>query len=482
MSILQRNYHWTDLEVAINPDRTRRRQRRIKNWINFRRPDSNDINKLLSFEETDNNEQPTQQSAPDHWMGNYDFKYQLLNQPLQVFLGDSTTPRNTALWGMRRANNPNAWVNFKAVGVNNDVAMEVFGSQKAVRWQSLWTNSTLWLQASANKVIKQIRLSAPGHPVSFKFVMRIPDGYSYEIANDTILIKDENGTTQLRARPPYGWDSSTVALSDDGAQNIRVTLTETTPVTVGNKSFPAFLITPNADDLASAVYPVFIDPDTTIGGGSVWDAYGRNDQNQINFGGRDRLQAGTQISLGRQHNAFLKIETSDLPEIANVVNTFRYDGYRYNARAGAVDDANPIYVNRILIDWVEGTATASSQAGSVCWLSAKLGSVNWTGGGCTSAGNDYATSVVQDEFYTLATYDDKELVQIPLTGDGLNWPKGWKDGDYNNYGMVWRKPYVAANEGQNLCTSEHAESQYYPSYFIEYDESASNAIFFGSNF
>jgi hypothetical protein len=254
---ISRNYHWTDLELGVNPDRSRRRSRRIKNWENFRRPDSNNINNLLSFEPTQDADEPVEASAPDHWMGNYDFKYQLLNQPLQVFLGDSTTPRNTALWGVRRADNTRAWVNFKAAGgINNDVPMEVF-FQKAVRWQNLWTNSTLWLQATRHKIEKTIRLSDPGHPQAFKFIMRIPDGYSYEINNNQIFIKDENGTTQIRTNPPYGFDSSTVTIEP---QDVRVTLVETDPVTVGNKSFPAFLLTPNADDLSSAVYPVFVDP------------------------------------------------------------------------------------------------------------------------------------------------------------------------------------------------------------------------------
>lgn len=486
---IRRNYHWTDLEVGVNPDRTRNYQRAIKNWINFRRPDSNNINKLLAFESADNNAQPTQVSAPDHWTGNYDFQYQLLNQPLQIFLGDSTTPQNTALWGMRRADNPRAWVNFKAIGgINSGVPMEVFGPQRAVRWQNLWNNSTLWLRASRQKVAKQIRLSSPGHPASFKFAMRIPVGYSYEVIDNQILIKDENGEIQLRTSPPHGWDSATVGFNPDGSQHIRATLIETNSVTIGNKTFPAFLIIPNADDLTSAVYPVFIDPDITIvgqqgyGHDAIDDTFISSAWQNYNYGKRGYLSNTWKPGTSQRVSSVIRVWTSELPE-ALVITTFQLDAGYYQDRSSAVATMR---ARRILDKaWEPGLYSHLVRAGVACWTAAKLYSVNWTTPGCEGNGTDYATPIVEDTFETKATVTNYELWSLSFTGDGLDWPRGWKDGDYDNNGIVITTDTDGASDALWYVGSTQDSFGRDPRFYIEYSNTATSpsaAIFFGSNF
>jgi hypothetical protein len=214
-----------------------------------------------------------------------------------------------------------------------------------------------------------------------------------------------------------------------------------------------------------------------------WDAYGRNEVATTNFGGRDLFSFNAVDSLSRLENAFLKIQTTDLPE-ANTINIFRFDGIEYNTKEAGSFDSLTARARRLLIDWAEGSRNPSGvESGAVCWQSAKYEITDWTTPGAESAGNDYATPSSEDTIATSTSRTAGNLWSWSFTEDGLDWPRGWKDGDYNNYGMVWRiDPAVGADANMLFGSTEHADSDYHPSFYIEYDTPTGNAIFFGANF
>ena len=103
-----------------------------------------------------------------------------------------------------------------------------------------------------HRINSQLAFNGPGHPTFFRYGLRLAPGMSYQLVNNQLLLRDDQGVEVMRVPAPIGEDSSTVAPTPDGTLPIRTTLTEDGTFN-GN---PIFRLDLDQDDLASAVYPV----------------------------------------------------------------------------------------------------------------------------------------------------------------------------------------------------------------------------------
>ena len=186
MTAIRWHRHWTDHKP--DPLQPRKLRRTLSNWANYKTPSgvwtasSPDIRSSTG--------------TPDDWVGQYDFREDSSQAPLQTYYEDARDANNTAMVGMRLSDDPSSWVNYKAADIDNSVPMTKRRGN-TVGWDELWNNCDLLFHHSRHKVDKEIVLKNAAHPASFKFTVLIPDGYTLQIRSNRGAILNGRGEQVL---------------------------------------------------------------------------------------------------------------------------------------------------------------------------------------------------------------------------------------------------------------------------------------------
>ena len=399
-----RGQHFTDSPTVGGVAR-----RTLRNWSNYQRPGR-------PWASCAPGVSPATGTPPD-WSGAFDFSHGSQNAALQCFFRDATDPGNRAMVGARLASDPGAWINIKAMDCTAaDVVFEEGGA--LARWPDLWANSDLTYRPGAGKLRKEIICKAPGHPTVFRSTIKTPPGYTPDLSGGRGRLLDTEGVERLGLSAPYAYDSSTVYPTHDGKKPIGVELRD-------GGTFGAFRVVElvlDQDDLDGAVYPVTVDPTVPITGTTdVEDVHmipppsGTN-----NYGSAVVLQATTARPLLTRIATIGSIPAGTITGLRFLFTELAASDYTLNAFF--IADAN---------DWVEGTASGSPQAGSVCWDQAKFGSQNWAGSaGCGTSGTDYDADASPPAMTStgsagLQTFS-LDPTWAPLWRDGARAPNGIK--------------------------------------------------------
>ena len=120
------------------------------------------------------------QSIPSDWSGTFDFKNATLSSALQSFSEDTKDATNTAMWGMRRSDRPDCWVNFKAIE-GKQAKTETIGNETI--WHDIWPSCDLIIEVGKASVTKKIILKDPKHQTTFGFSMSMAPGMSYSVGS-----------------------------------------------------------------------------------------------------------------------------------------------------------------------------------------------------------------------------------------------------------------------------------------------------------
>lgn len=393
--------------------------------------------------------------APDAWSGAYEFTHASRNAVAQLHFGDSTDPANTALVGIRSARRPYNWLNYKALNVNA-VPMEVNRAEHMVAWRNLWPNTDLELHCGRRNVKEDIVLKAPGHPVQFRFALRIPASHSLVVENNSARITDLYGETWLAFPQVVGFDAD--------RQLIRCTFIQGADITVNGKTFPTVIVRPNATDLASAVYPVRIDPTATISGSTAIDDDQMTYKAASNY--MDRNCGGySSNSVGRDgpgylYRSLIRVRPTSFPE--GSYTAFRMILKR-QAQSGSVA-AGQLIIHRITDanTWVEGTSIYAIESGKVCWNYCAYNTQAWAGSaGCSTSGIDYDASGCTFDF---PAYTSGPLVtcSIALT---TQWAVDLKSGARVANGFRIAEATDATDKVFAFATTESTDG---PSFEIDY--------------
>jgi hypothetical protein len=412
--------------------------RRIQNWHNYYESAG-----VLAPVDLTLIEDP---SKPNDWPAGWPwpFQYAVFSDALQVALGDSSNPSNTALLGMRSAKRHECGLVIKPLNVNA-VSPVFSASERSVTWNGIWTNANLEYQKAQGRIVKTIVLTAPGHPTSFRFVYRLFPGMSAAIVDGRVEISDAQGVVVLVLVAPWGVDTT--------GGHIRCSFSPAGTVSYLGITCPTFRITPNATDLATAVYPVEIDPTATLSGTSaIEDAMIHGVNTTLNYGGSTSFS----VDAGTPTRSLLRLVTAAIP--AGLHSAFRL--YMYHSTNGRTVRA--YFVSDANATWVEGTVATQAQTGSCCWAYKAYHATTptaWAGSaGLGTSGTDYDADASPPSCTTIA---GNAYLVLNLR---YAWSQAWKNATRANGGirLVCAAGADGINSTENASNQPYAEIDYSP--------------------
>ncbi len=434
--MIRRAQHWTDAPIE-----GRRRKRVIRNWTNFRTPHHGFIPAAPLIAEATR--------KPDDWDGNFDFQRTSQAGALQTFFGDTRDPDNPAMVGMRLADRPAFWVNFRPMGTTPNPETIAEGARYA--WRGLWKNTTLRYIDSAHKLTKEIVLREPGHPARFRFSVKLPPHLSLVFRNGGAAVLGPLGNERLTLPAPWGMDA------EENAVGVTMWRGLDTPL-----GLPVIVIEVNEDALAGAVYPVTIDPTVQITGTTDLEDTSLIAANNDNHGGSSTVYTGN----GDSYRGLVRIATiGAIP--AGTITALKLVAYASTA-SSSVPLVAHIVTNANA--WVEGTSNFTPQVGSACWNQSRYLEQNWAGHpipGCGEEDVDFDGDPSPPEhFYATTGWHTFSLKP--------EWATAWRDATRDPNGVrLTQKTAVAG--GVYLLSTERAGYELY--FEVDYDEApAGSAI------
>ena len=293
-------------------------------------------------------------------------------------------------------------------------------------------------------------------PTTFKWTVQYGPGYDLFIGGNVFLLSDSSsGEDRIRSGQPVGWDSAVTGINPNGSQPVRITIQEESPY----QGRRVISLTPNPEDMASAVGTVYLDPPITLTGATAIDdaslqgvLAGADPDN--NYGGTTSLL----YDSDGDRKFLIRANTSSLPKAV-------YTSAAIKLTAGG---SRFCYFRRVLdanADWVEGTSLGNAQTGSVCWSNKIYDATTptaWAGSaGCSTNTVDYTTGG------SSAGNIGPGQTTITLTASLFT---NWANGTFANGGYV-----VTGDVNATFCSStEDATGQ--PEFELIYEDTGSKSI------
>jgi hypothetical protein len=432
MIILARSLHTTDSKSS-----SREATRKIANWSNFSAPpEGKPISDRMDAFRPAEVALAEITAKPVNWGdGGVDFAMQAVDAPLQGFVGGL---KGEPMFGARRADRPKSWINWLALD-GSDVSPGA--DDTGMTWRGIWPDADLRVEHCVHKLSKIITLHSPDAPSEYRFSAKVADGHTIELVGDSsVRIMDPSGTEVLHTNPVWAQDSATTDIM--GGQFLRCTMVREKD----RDGLAVFCLSVDQDDLRRAIFPVTIDPTTTISGtADVEDTLLRTDAVTLNYGGYFDIYHST------VHIPLVRVSTSALP--TGAVTGFRFLIY-YNAISGAQDPSPAYRLSLGATTWVEGTASGSAQIGSASYSHKVYNTVTWASGNFSSS--DYVADASPP---TVTPASGWKTYTLPNA-----WAQGWKAGTFANDGFVMTSPkYYAvwsATEHSNSGQRPYAEIDY----------------------
>lgn len=408
-------------EVPIDGDR---RRRTISNWQNFHEPGG-------PWERSNPNPAPAE-GVPNGWIGDFTFSHFSRRGALQSALGVDGAGRPHVR--VRRADNRAAWAEFVWRGGKPTTLEEQLARRRLV-FHGFAPQTAIAYVTGRHRLDKVMRFAAPGHPTSSQFAMRRAPGITHKLVGQSIILHDDRGIEVLRTSPPCAWDSSIIAPTIDGKQSIRVVIAE---IGITPQRDPIFELTLDPNDLAGAVYPVYLDPTIIISGtADIEDNYIAtiNTNTNRNFGGSGFMFVGRRTST-ILYRDLIRFDETQIP--AGTITALRLKIWQRSFFLSL--NAQTVKVYRVAAgnDWVEGTATGTAQTGSSCWKDKQYNISTWLGGvnsGCGVAGTDYDADASPPSQVATMPYTSGPDIEHSVTLPSV-WATDWRDGVHDNEGIL----------------------------------------------
>lgn len=383
--------------------------RRIGRWINYREPYGGwgaAAPGLVMLS-----------SPPPNWEKFFDFERYSRRGALQIGIGDTSDPDNRAMIGLRRADQPEAWINLKAYDGVQAVPPQWDPSGLVTSFSGLWPNADVSFTANRHRFEKRIEM-AVGAPTVYRWTLREASGLTREWQpNGSLLFRNANGDPVFVLPPPWATDAN--------GDSVSVTMTEEDPVSIGGHNYPVLKL---EVDSTGAKYPIMVDPTVVISGTTdVDDNYlngiSAGSGRSKNYGVRDTFLA---FETPSEHRSIVRIVSpGSIP--AGTISDLRLVFYSILTTGGL--DLNAYFIADAN-NWVEGSSNGVQEAGASCWNYVATANP-WAGGfnGCGLSGTDYDA--------------DATPPNIVVVSDAWNfwslkpqWASDWRDGVRAPNGIV----------------------------------------------
>ena len=444
----------------------------IKNWAGFKR------NGIWS-ESQGRLEAASDPSDLDGFV----YGEQSAKAPLQLYLKNGDDAKNATRVHGRYSDDPGSWFEVAAnkggLGFVDGVAAIITRNERRARFNQLWSTgagngrkSSLNWFTLRHRLRKVIRINGPQALTSYQFRLRLPVDWSFEIAaNGDGMIKNGAGVARFRMPAPYAWDSAdggdVQGPSIDGPRYAAEFVIDQA-LTVGGHPVYLFSVAVT-DSIASATFPVWLHPDTTIisGTAAIEDALLFKGGNHLNYGSLtgNGASIGDSALPSQTARGLVRILSPGTNIPAGTITAVRWEHTRNsNPNSFNIGTMEAYTVASAFSDWVEGTGTGQLQVGSCDWVDRVHGTSAWsTPGG--AVGTDFDSGNIGTLAY--AAYSAGPPVAGTFTFSDVTDFSAWRDGDKANGGMLFKEAVdgVGAND---YYTTESTEGINPPSFEIDF--------------
>jgi hypothetical protein len=367
----------------------------------------------------------------------YEFTHKVDEARAILRFGDSSSNSKKHLFGIE--DDEGNWLNVKLDHIGHEMS-GVFGNKPTFPHTDGLTVEHI---PKYNGIKTNYRLGSSGIneiTVTFKHNREL----SPEQRGNTIVFT-RDGRDIFFVKAPFAYDDG----KETGhIEPVVMKLTET-------GGFSSATLTVDSLWVAGAIDPV-IDPDVTID-----DVTGTINDNSLvlnnptfNYGGAPFMAC--QRQPGTVTNNLISVDLSLYPDITIINSKFGLDFY------SVVGGSNTFDYYKVLVDWVEGTASGGSQVGSSDWTYRIRATNSWNSAGCEGIGTDHAA--VKDGSVTVSEVDSD--FPMPLT-NALT--QDWIDNPGNNKGIVWIKP-VTESGVYSVAYSSESGTGNKPYFYMEHIE------------
>jgi len=259
---------------------------------------------------------------------------------------------------------------------------------------------------------------------------------------------DRNGKAVMETRAPWGHDSSKTALTLDGTQPLRASLTE---------DHGDLVLTLDATDLDKATLPAVYDPTAVISGATaiddthVYTLLGRADWN---MGSQNVTYVG-KWGDGTPIHTLFRFDQTQIP--VGLITALRLKFYQSTDRGA--NTLSKAYLIKDGNTWIEGLLSGGLETGLGCtWNHAShLPGQDWLGGhsGCGVSGVDY------DSDASPPTHDNQGAVGWNTLELPPAWATAWRDGARVNNGFVLIPDGFPANNYVTYYTTDNVANKPY---------------------
>lgn len=404
----------------ITPDPLRPHLKRaiLGRWLNYLHAESN-----LWLPSSPAVSEPD--AVPHAWEGPFGYQAVGLHAPLQVFYGDADDPGSRVAWACRPSEVPTAWIAFKAIGATASPTTNHAANR--VRWLDAWTDTDVFLQHGGCTLRKVLRVRSPSAPAAFRFQVRHKVGHSFAIEGNAWVLRNAQGDVVQRSLPAYGWDSSGAGPQDDvDSMRLRVQLAQIG--TWGPNAMPVIELRAHPDDVATAVYPYYVDPTTDLNGAALEDVWTRSGQANTNYGGNANLF----IDVTYSRIPMFMPDESLIP--AGTLNSAFLDIRPNASKASCTIDLHTILAaNAGWVPW-DGSSGDGAVSGLVCWNDHTYQNIQeWAGSvGCGTAGTDFETTPTESITGALTSGTRLQFDVDPVA------LAAWRDSPSTNAGFLLR--------------------------------------------
>jgi len=233
---------------------------------------------------------------------------------------------------------------------------------------------------------------APDRPVSYRIPMDL-DGLKLSQADSGhLLLKDTDGRLVAEASAPMMWDSTKNDASGESDHQAQV---GTTVETAGDGR-QTLVLTPAADFLATATYPVTVDPTSTLA--VTTDTWVQTPDYLDSQLGSQELKSGTYDGGSDVARSFMKFDVSNfVGETITDANLALYSYYSSSCSPGAGTRAR-----RVTSDWSSSsitwgdqptTTTANAVVNTGAWGYNSSCPANWSHWNLTDMVQDWANGL-----------------------------------------------------------------------------------------
>jgi hypothetical protein len=262
---------------------------------------------------------------------------------------------------------------------------------------NLGSGQTLSVTALAQGFSENIKLTRrpDGDAVSYRIPLHLDGVKLSRGASGHLLLKNSDGHLVAEAPAPMMWDASKNPASGESAHQERVA----TEIETASDGSQTLVLTPDKDFLATATYPVTVDPTTTLA--VTTDTWVQNPDYLDSQISSQELKSGTYDSGTDTARSYLKFDTSKFKGKHITSATMSL----YNYYSATCDTSGPATLaKRIITAWDSPSVTWGAQPGTTT-NSQSSNTGHWGGSTCASNWSNWTlTSMVQDWAGGIANY------------------------------------------------------------------------------